>query len=391
MANFLGTWELGQGYGHIAHLAPIAAALKLRGHRMSVASRNPATARAAPGDPFADIFQPPLLNRPGHRTPTLTYGEVIADAGYADPAAAIALVRQWLALFDRARPDAIVAEHAPMSLLAAHVAGLPSVMVGAGWSVPPRERPLPSLAPWRDVGEAERSAADAPADAVVRAVCRAFGAPPLDGLAALVARAPAYLTTLPEIDPYGPRRGATYYGVMSGFRASLSPPWPGGSGPRAVAYLPFSHAAAPGLAEALGRLGWPTVWHCIRPPGFDLPPNIAHTLQPVDMGEALADSDLLLSRGGHATSCEALMAGRPNFLLPDTLDTILIARRLNIGRLGAATTATDAAAISSALEAVLADAGIAAGLAEARGRYLTYRADLAAAALVDRLLQDLSL
>lgn len=392
MARLLGTWELGKGYGHIAHLAPLAQALTARGHAMTVAVRHPATARAAPGAPFADILQTPVYRFPPSRTPTLTYAQVIADGGFADPPAAIALVRDWLALFARTAPDALVAEHAPMSLLAAYVAGLPAALFGAGWVVPPRERPLPSLTPWRRVSEAERAAADAAADAVVREVCRAFGAPVLDGLAALIAQVPPYLTTLPELDPYGPRRGATYYGVMNGFRPPRPAAWPAGGGRRALAYLPFDHPLAPALVEALGALGWPTVWHWIRVPPFALPRNIVHTLEPIDLVEALADCDLLLSRGGHASSCEALMAGRPNFILPDSLDTILIARRLSIGRFGAATaTDADSRSIGAAIEALVDDGAVAANLADARARYLGYRPALAATQLADRLLADLRL
>lgn len=388
----LGTWELGKGYGHIAHLAPLAAALKARGHATTVAVRHPATAAAAPGAPFAAILPAPHYPLPAVRSPTLTYAQVIADGGFADAPAAIALVRDWLALFDRQVPAALVAEHAPLSLLAAHVAGLPAAMVGAGWVVPPRERPLPSLMPWRAVSEAERAAADAAADAVVREVCRAFGAPMLDGLAALIAPLPAYLTTLPELDPYGPRPGATYYGVMNGFRPRRAAPWPAGGGRRAFAYLPFDHVLAPALVTALGALGWPTVWHWPRPAPFALPPNVVHAPEPVDLVETMADCELLLSRGGHATACEALMAGRPNFILPDSLDTILIARRLSIGRFGAATTLdADAQGLGGALEALVADGGVATALAAARTRYLGYRPESAAAQLADRLLADLAL
>lgn len=389
MAVFLGTWELGQNYGHIAKLMPVALALKARGHHMPLAAREPATARAAHGDPFAQIFRPPLYRPPSARQPTLTYAQVVADGGFADPPAMVELVRQWLTVFDRVAPAALIAEHAPASLLAAHVAGLPAAMIGSGFSVPPAERPLPSLMPWKQVSAEECAAADAAADAVVRAVCKAFGAPMLDGIAALLDRTRRYFTTLPELDPYGPRPGGTYYGPMAGFQAPRPAPWPVGNGPRAFVYVPFEHAAAPGLAVALADLGWPTVWHHPRPAAFDLPANIAHTLQPVDLIEALADSNLVVSRGGHATACEALMAGRPNIVLPDLLDTVLIGRRINLGRFGKATTASDAASLRALLEAVIADPDIAAALATARARYLNYRPDQAATQLADRLLADL--
>lgn len=391
MATLLGTWELGQGYGHIAHLAPPAIALKARGHRMVVAARNPATARAAPGAPFADVLVPPIYQPASRPIETINYAQVIADGGFADSRAAIELVRHWLGIFDKVAPDAILAEHAPMSLLAAHVAGLRAAMLGAGFLVPPAQRPLPSLMPWADHGEADLLVADTAADAVVRDVCAAFGAPMLDGLAALLARGPAYLTTWPELDPYGPRKGVTYYGAMSGFRATATLPWPPGDGPRIFAYVPFLHPAAAVLREALTALGWPVLWHSAGAEAPPLPANIVHSPIPLDMPATLSEAALLISRGGHATSCEAMLAGRPNLVLPDSLDTVLIGRRLGHEGLGLATLQRETAAMISAIESLARDARIAARAEAAAARYARYRADVAAAQLADRMITDLAL
>lgn len=390
MATLLGTWELGQGYGHIAHLAPPAIALKARGHRMVVAARNPATALAAPGAPFADVLVPPIYQPTSPRVETISYAQVIADGGMADSRAAIEMVRHWLGIFDKVKPDAILAEHAPMSLLAAHVAGLRSAMLGAGFIVPPAQRPFPSLMPWADHGEAELLAAEAAADAVVRDVCAAFGAPKLDGLAALLSGAPAYLTSWPELDPYGPRKGVTYYGTMSGFRATATLPWPPGDGPRVFAYVPFAHPAAAALREALTALGWPVLWHSAGADAPPLPANIVHSPIPLDMPATLSEAALLISRGGHATSCEAILAGRPNLVLPDSLDTVLIGRRLSLNGLGLATLQREVPAMIAAIERVAGDASLGAAKAAA-ARYVRYRADVAAAQLAERMIADLAL
>ena len=388
----LGTWELGFGYGHIAHLAPLAQALKARGHRMAVAARNPATAKAAPGEPFAEILTPPGY-RPAkaERTPTLTYGQVIADGGMTDLPAAIELVRAWLALFDRVKPEAIVAEHAPASVLAAHVARLPVAMIGSGFMVPPASRPLPSLLPWTTAGEPERAAADAPADQVVREVCRAFGAPRLDGLAALLATTQPYLTTWPELDIHGPRRGATYYGPLGGFAGRARPDWPEAVGPRLFVYVPFEHPRAAELVEALGALGWPAVWHAARPPAVELPAHVRFSPEPVDLPHMLADAALIVGRAAHGTACQALIAGRPHLVLPDTLETMLMARQIVSRRLGAAVTAPGAAAIRETIEALAADADIAAAAAAARARYGAYRPELAAAQLAEAIIGEFAL
>jgi UDP:flavonoid glycosyltransferase YjiC (YdhE family) len=392
MAMLLGTWELGLGYGHIAHLAPLAQALNVRGHRMSVASRNPATAAAAPGQPFAEILLPPTYRLPQRpRTPTLTYAQVIADGGMTDAPAAIALVRAWLAIFDRVKPEAIVAEHAPLSLLAAHVARLPVAMLGPPFMVPPATKPLPSLLPWTEASDADRAAADAPADAVVREACRTFGAPRLDGLAALLATAYPCLTTWPELDHHGPRRGATYYGPLSGFAGQARPAWPKAPGPRLFVYLPFDYPRAGELVQAIAGLGWPTIWHSVRPPAAELPPHMRFSPEPVDLQHILGEAALLVGRAGHGTACRAIAMGRPQLMLPDTLETMLVARQVAANRLGAVATAPGAAGIRAALEQLAGDSSIAAAAAAMRTRYGRYQPELAAAQLADAIIREFAL
>lgn len=389
MAMLLGTWELGFGYGHIAHLAPLAQALNVRGHRMSVASRNPATAAAAPGRPFAGIVAPPLYRPPPRekRTPTLTYAQVIGDGGMTDLPAALELVHAWLLLFERTGAQAVIAEHAPMSLLAAHVAGLPAAMIGSAFMVPPAQRPLPSLLPWVTIAESDRHAADAPADAVVRELCRAHGAPLLDGVADLIAAARPHLTTWPELDIHGPRDGVTYYGPLGGFAGQARPAWPKAKGRRLFVYLPFEHPRAAELVAALSDLGWPAIWHAARAPAIELPRNIRYSPDPVDLPYLLEQAALLVGRGAHGTACQALARGTPQLMLPDTLETMLMARRIAAGRLGAVAEA-GVDGLRAGLERLTADAEVAAATAAAKARYARYRPELAAAQLADAIIRQ---
>lgn len=392
MATLLGTWELGFGYGHIAHLAPLAHALNARGHRMAVAARNPATAGAASGQPFAAIAEAPRYRPPpAPPKPTLTYAQVIADGGFADAAAAVQLVRLWLGLFDRVKPAAIVAEHAPMSLLAAHVAGLPAAMVGAAFAVPPAMRPLPSLLPWLNKSEADRGQADAAADETVRAVCAAFGVRPLDGLAELLATARPYLTTWPELDIYGPRDGVTYYGAMGGFTGRAHPEWPAGEGPRIFVYLPFEHPRGSEAVAALSALGWPTIWHAAKASTEPMPANIRFSPEPVDLSRVLAEARLLVGRAAHGTACTALAAGRPHVVLPDLLDTVLTARCIVANGLGAVAVEPGVAGVRLALERVAGDEAMAAHVAALGRRYAGYRPEFAAGQLAQMLVRDLKL
>ena len=373
MTTILATIELGLRFGHIAHVAPVARGLQRRGIATAVAVRDVVTASEVGDRPFAAILQAPFYQRPVPRAPTLTYAQVVADGGLADADHATALVAAWLLLFDGVRPDALVSEFAPVSLLAAHVAGLPAVRCGQTWVAPPAVRPLPSLMPWLNHDEATRGAAGAAADAVVATVCRRFGAPPLDGLPELLARSPRLLGTWPELDHYGVTPGATYYGPMTGLAAAARPDWPDGEGPRVFVYIPASHAAAVPLAAALTELGWPTIWHgtggCPAPPV----PNINVSLDPVDIAHVLGGAQLLAGRGGHATGCDALRYGCAQLIVPDTLETALLGWRLERQHLARQLPETpDKASVIAGLRSLAADPRIAAATAAAKARYASY-------------------
>lgn len=368
----LASWELGRAFGHVAHVAPLARGLRRRGTATVFAASDVINASSVSDQPFARIVQAPVYPRQPPLRPTLTYAAAIADGGMADADHATALVAAWLQLFDLVRPDGLAAEFAPVSLLAAHAAGLPAVRTGAAWAMPPAVDPLPSVMPWLPDDAAARTAAGVAADETVRIVCRRFGAEPLDGLAALLARAPRFLQSWPELDHYGPSPGETYYGPMSGLAAAARPAWPAAAGPRLFVYLPGDHAAAAPLAGALGLLGWPALWYGtgVLP---TLPPNVHATGAPVDLGHVLAEATLVAGRGGHATGCAALQHGCPQLILPDTLETRLLGWRLQRQGLAVALgEAPDAAAIRAALERLAADPRFAASAAASAARYASY-------------------
>lgn len=380
MATILASWELGRGYGHLSALAPAARALAAFGHRTVLVAREPATAERLPDRPFAQVAQAPIYRRRGAPVATLTYATVIGDGGLNDPPSAARLVQHWLDIFAAVKPAGLLTEHAPASLLAAHVAGLPAVRLGMGFTVPPAESPLPSLLPWATTTEAARRGADRVADAVIEHVCRAYGKPAI-GLAELLGGAPPMLATWPELDIYGAREGLTYYGPLGGFAGAARPDWPAGEGPRAVVYHSKSHAAAGVLSATLAALGWPTLWHSADPPPVSAA-NILYSPEPLDMMHALGGASIEITHAAHGSLCDGLRAGVPQFMLPDTLESMLAAARLTRQSLGGfARDVPSVDALSEALRTVADDPRIAAAAAATRARYAAYRPQAAAAEL----------
>lgn len=386
--RFLAAWELGHRLGHVAKLAPIAEALGQRGHGVWLAAREVAAGHAAPGAPFERVLQAPMAW--GERAPPTprTYAELIADAGFGAAVAALPAVRAWLTLFDLAQPNAILAEHAPAAVLAAYVAGLPAHRIGTGLTAPRPARPFPAITPWAPASEVARAEADAPANRAIGAITAAFGRPDPGGLAGLLALSDEYLATWPELDHMGARADAFYYGPLGGWRAEAEAEWPEGSGPRAFVYLPFEHPDAVALAQALGTLGWPALWHSRGTPAFALPANLRIAAEPLRLDRALGEAALLVSRASHGTCAEALRAGCPSLLLPDNLETTLVAWRMLRGEFARAPPQPNPApaTIAALAREIVADEAIGLACHAARDRYRSYDAHAATRELADDIL-----
>jgi hypothetical protein len=379
MVRLLACWELGAGSGHFATLVPAARALAAMGHESWLASRDMQAAAAHVPAPFAQLIQAPLWPHRSAPVPTLSYGQVIADGGFGDSAGLLALVRAWLALFVRVEPAAIYGDHAPASLLAAHVAGLPAARLGSPFTCPPAAC-APALMSWLAVPAAARAGADALADAAVRHVCRALGAPMLDGLAGLLATAPPFLKSWPEFDDFG-HPAAAFYGPLAP-DARVEPPWPAAPGPRVLVFMPFDRAAVPPLVAALAARGWPAVWVYPETPAVALPGSIRHSRQPVTIKAGAGGTQLVISRGSHAVSLATLAAGLPHLLLPDNVETrmtALLLARQQLGRLPDAWSVESIGALLDALAA--ADAPERAAAAAVAARHAGHDAAAATARL----------
>lgn len=320
MARLLACWELGGGNGHINYLASAARGLAPLGHQSWLASRDVVTAGVLGDRPFAGVVPAPLWLRSRPAGMTYSFGEVLADGGFADDEGLVALVHAWLALFDLVAPDAVYGEHAPASLLAAHVARLPAARLGTPFTCPPAMRPLPAMAYWLPEPAGGTAAADAVADRVVRSVCRHFGAPMLAGLAELLATAPPLLTSWPELDPTGGRSDSRFYGPLTGIAAAAAPDWPVAPGPRIFVYLPFDTPMAPPLLAALRTRGWPVIWVSTVRPAEPLPGCIRHEVEPLDLMQALRQATIFVGRGGHGLCLDAVRAGCPQLLMPNLVE-----------------------------------------------------------------------
>lgn len=146
MARILLGWELGAGSGHITRLLELATVLAARGHTPLFAPQQigPFAAHWPTWQaPVWPRLLEPLLRRFPQRPATM--GDNLAYLGLDDAEAMTAMIMAWDRVILDARPDAVIAEYAPMLQLAAK-GRVPTLAFGTGFSLPPAQMPrFPSL------------------------------------------------------------------------------------------------------------------------------------------------------------------------------------------------------------------------------------------------------
>ncbi|GAB4174619.1 MAG: glycosyltransferase [Thalassobaculales bacterium] len=318
MATILFAWELGDGFGHVTRMRPLALRLKAAGHRPVFAVRsvpNGHTLLAAHGIP---VLQAP------HLTPRVppelegkpigTYGDIIATVGFDDEERLAAMVAAWEALIALVEPALIVTDFCPTLALATYP-GERVVALGDGFTLPPHH--LPQFPLLRDSGP---RVPEAETLARVQALQRRRGRPLPPAMPAILAAEGSFVISLPEMDKYAAERPGAAIGPMEPLPAPLPPIAPGEEADAFFAYLswgfPGTRKALEGLA-ASGRKG--SVF--LR----DAPPAVIQEWRgrgltvfdrPQPMVEAARRARCVVHHGGLGTTETVLALGRPQLLVP---------------------------------------------------------------------------
>jgi UDP:flavonoid glycosyltransferase YjiC (YdhE family) len=343
--------------------------------------------------PFEAILPAPVSRKQRPPLQTLTFPVALRDGGFDDAAELIALTTSWQSLIALVKPDLIVTEHAPAALLAAALLRLPCARLGSSFMVPPLSAPMPVLAPWWSKASlAERQAADSLAESVINQCCAHFGHPGFENFAAFHGTAEDYVKTWPELDHYGPQAGRYYYGPMIGFEGSTRPPWPKGEGAKIFAYLPADVRDRAVMIEALTAYGAPTLLHGGTAPE-QLPAHIHFSPQAVDMAYVGEQAQVVINHAGHGTVAAALRFGKPQLLLPSTLERNILAYR--VARAGIAILpeqdSPTADHLAARLEHLVSDAALAASTQRRAAPYANYNPEDAATELAEDVLEQLPL
>ncbi|MCK9283100.1 MAG: hypothetical protein M0P39_02335 [Rhodocyclaceae bacterium] len=332
MNSLLYAWEFGANFGHIGAFLPLGRALRDSGHQVhwTVAQTAPA-ARLLEREGFTWLQAPLATERP-RSGPPLTYADILLRFGYADADDLRGLVVAWRELMRLSGTRLVLTDHAPTAVLAARTLGLPVMLFSNGFTVPPRQRPLPNMRPWTALAEAQLLALEDAALASVNTVLAHFGQAPLDALWKLFDVAEEALITYPELDHYEQRGPARYWGSLPNAAIGAAPPWPDRPGKRLFAYLRPETPHVEAVLSALQALSQPTVVYL---PGLSpearqrwQSPHLVFVAEPVDIAAAARSADAAITYSSLATTTAVLLEGKPLLLLPSHLEQFLLARRV---------------------------------------------------------------
>jgi len=381
VARFLFAWELGEGLGHVTSLRPLALELTRRGHTVVIAVRDVRSAAVAYADSGITFVQCPYQTwKTSPRFARLqTYAHMLSSIAFGDPNALAALILAWRNLYRLASPDLIVFDHSPTALLAARSLGVPRVLMGLGFYDPPLASPLPALL---TVGPDGAPAGPAPDRAsmqddealvlsTVNAALSLCQTPPMARLADLFDVELHLLTTYEELDHFGPRKEARYWGVHSSIPAA-PPEWPDGPGRRIFAYL----KPTPDLQNLLMQLratDQPTLvfgsWVNEAARQRVETARLKLSAKPLDLTLTGQECDLAILNGTHGTTATMLLAGTPVLQLPIFTEQAMIASRTAAIGAGIMVNQHDTAAVASALADMLQSDRFAAAAAAFAAKY----------------------
>ena len=343
MATILMAWELGGGLGHVSPLQPIADALAQRGHRVVVALRQVSRSTMVFKHPNVRVVQAPYLaQRVAQPYKTQHhFAHILHNVGFDDARDLQARATAWETLYEMVKPDAILFDHSPTALLASWQRDVVRITFGTGFTCPPLCQWLPDWRPGTQSNSEQLQQEEGKVTQVINQLLVEWKRPPLTCLTELYARVDeTVLTTFAELDHYQLPRSGDYWGTLPNM-PGVAPCWPKAGGKRIFGYLkPMEHL--PDILKGLIRLRLPTI---VFVPGIpaDSCPGFSTELmkvvcQPLDMNRAAQECDVAMTHGGHGTTVEMLLKGKPSLIIPQFLEQRLTAQ--NLLRMSAGTAAS---------------------------------------------------
>jgi UDP:flavonoid glycosyltransferase YjiC (YdhE family) len=325
-------WEIGGNLGHIAKYLPLLRQLRQRGHELLFASKELELAQRLLAPEGIAHVQAPLVTRfTGRIREPASFADILAEIGFADANALAGLLSGWRNLFALYKPDVLVAEYAPAAQFAARLYGVPCLGLSTGFEHPPDVRPFPLFRPWLRLSAEDLLKKEEKLLENANTVLTRQGIAPMARLQDVLKTDLSLLTTLPELDHYGARKGASYIGPMFTLADGLTKNWVGLPGPRIFAYL-RPYPELPYMLDAL-RDSNASVLAVV--PGIGAERAATYSSErlhifgeQLKLAPLLPDMDLAITHGGHGLAGAFLLNGVPMLTVPTNIEQYMMSGRL---------------------------------------------------------------
>lgn len=350
-------WELGDGLGHVGRLMPLATRLEREGYVPVLAARDPLQALRVAGARRIAVLQAPYAAPRGARAAGFharSFADILSVIGYEDEERLRAMVRAWRDLARLVSPALAIGDFSPTLALALRGSGIPVMLVGSGFALPPAQDGFfPDInAQGHAVADRHRLAAS------MRAAC---GAPPGTPPALLVAGDWQGACTWPLLDPYRALRGQPAIGPLGPVQAA-------GRDEGARGWFAYLSAEAPMAQAAIAALEAMPVRGGVflRDGSAAQRARLAaagHEVhaRPPDLAARLRRARLAIHHGGIGTAETALAIGVPQLVLPRHLEQRLTGEALAAAGIGGVVRRAEAAReLAPRALAMMADDGLAA-------------------------------
>ena len=254
MATIALNWELGADLGHINRFLSIALRLREQGHRPVMLLRDITRAESILSEHRLEFLQAPVwLTSVQGLPPDINFTETLYRFGYLYPDGLLSMAKAWRAVWGLLQPQLLIFDHAPSALLAARGLGIPRMLIGNSFAIPPLMRPLPRFRWWtNDSGDQARLAeTESRVTRNSNAVLARLGSPPITQVSDLFQAEATYICGRPALDVYGKRGHGEFIGPINSVTTGVDPVWPLGDSPMVFAYLKPQYKHFDALLDAI--------------------------------------------------------------------------------------------------------------------------------------------
>lgn len=340
-------WEVGANYGHAAKISQLLPWLP-EDWDIIAAVRDPVSFRTLIGDPRVKVTAAPFapdIKVPRKDAVGLSYPDVLRFIGWHDAGMLTAYLECWEVLIRELRADILVTQAAPTALLAARALGIPRVVIGGGYDLPPRATPMPHFLHWDPCDREELLRREAVVVGTANTALARRGHRQLTSFSDILDAERYLLVTVPELEHYGDRAAiepdhTPYLGPIAGISFGEDVRWRPEADTRIFAYLrpdnPRFETAVRALASRPAKTD--TI---LAAPGA--PASLGERLKdkpvrlftgPVNVEPLLKHCDLGISHASSNIATNFALHGVPQIGLPNHTEQTMMAHAFSRNHLG---------------------------------------------------------